>query len=287
MSELHKNRLYGLGWKILLLQNLILLIPLLVCIPIISGEVTQFLFSLGIEEYGSHIVNYIFNFALILDLIAISLISLSVLIFFQPQKEDYDYRKKELYIPMLGFLWVLLSILWRFPFLIGGGFDLGLNMESFWRIENNQFYMNLLNNLLMIVVQLSGAICLFLFLNFQEKYHKPLFDSQKKDTSGDIELPSIGRIKLCGLLNIIAIVLLLLGSNLGVRNLESLETTGYRSNGIALMFGLLLKIFIIPILTIMVCWKFISLRNTDKPKPSKGEFSLEKQNSKLSLFDQI
>ncbi len=285
---MHKTRLYGLGWKILLLQNLILLIPLLVCIPLISGRIYQFLISLGIEEYGSQIINFIFNFALILDLFAISLISLSVLIFFQPQKEDYDYRNKELYIPILGFLWVLLSILWRFPFLIGGGFDLGLTMESLWRIENNRFYTNLLNNLLMIVVQLSGAICLFFFLNFQEKYHKPLFDLQKEDTIGkDIEFPSIGRINLCGLLNIIAIIFILLGSNLGVRNLESLETTGYRTNGIALMFGLFFKIFIIPILTIMVCWKFISLRNTDKPKPSKGEFSLEKQNSELSLFDQI
>lgn len=187
---------------------------------------------------------------------------------------------------MLGFLWVLLSILWRFPFLIGGGFDLGLTMGSVWSLEDNQFYVNLLNNYFMIAVMLSGAIILFFFFNFQEKYHRPIFDSQYDDTIGsDLELPSIGKINLYALLNIISVIFLLLGSNLGIRDMESLETYGNRTNGIFLFAGIFLKASIIPILAIMVCWKFISLRNTDKP--SKGEISLEKKNSELSLFDQI
>ena len=267
LSELHKNRLYGLGWKILLIQNLILLIPLTACIPIISGGVYQFLVSIGAADYESYIINYIFNFALILDLIAISLISLSVLIVFQPQKEEYDYRKKELYIPILGFLWVILSVIWRFPFLTGGGFDLGLSIGTPWKIEDNDFYMSLLNNIVMIAFQLSGAICLFFFLNFQEKYHKPLFNEKYENAvENDLELPSIGRINLYGLLNIISVVLILMGSNLMVRNLESQETYGYsRSNGFFLFFGLFFKASIIPLLAIVVCWKFISLKNSDTP----------------------
>ena len=285
LSELHKNRLYGLGWKILLIQNLILLIPLTTCIPIISDSVYQFLVSIGAADYESYIINYIFNFALILDLIAISLISLSVLLVFQSQKEEYDYRKKELYIPILGFLWVILSVIWRFPFLTGGGFDLGLGVGTLWSLEDNEFYTNLLNNIVMIVIQLSGTICLFLFLNFQEKYHKPLFDEKYEDTvENDLELPSIGRINLYGLLNIISLVFILMGSNLTIRNLEAHEVYGYpRSNALFLFFGLFFKASIIPLLSIVVCWKFISLKNFDTPL-GKGEISLEKKNTEFSRF---
>ncbi len=209
--------------------------------------------------------NYIFTFALILDIISILIISLSTFAHFRSLRNEYDFKSKEMLIPIFGFLWTSFSLLWRFPFYLEGGFDLGFNEQGFLELEENKFYGGLLNNKFMIFFQLIGTICLFFFLYFQEKYLEPVIKIKSKDIGKDIDF-GIGRATILGVINVIAVLLIFLGSNITANSQDMMDIYGVRSNGIFFLLGIIFKIVIIPLIALWVCWKIIALANVDSPK---------------------
>jgi hypothetical protein len=255
------------------------MVPLLSCLPLVSNRIYQIFSSLQINDLASIGFNYIFTFALILDLISVVIISLSSFSHFWTLRDEYDFKSKEMSIPIFGFLWVVFSLLWRFPFYLEGGFDLGFNEQGFLDLEANQFYNGLLNNQVMLFFQLFGAICLLFFLYFQEKYFEPINKIKSNDTGKDIEI-GVGRATVLGVLNVISVLSILFGSNITPNSQESMDIYGVRSNGIFFLIGIIFKIIIIPLLTLWVCWKIIAL----------GRFSASKiaeittANKKSELF---
>lgn len=254
-----------MGWKVWFIQNIILMVPLISCLPIVSNRLYQILFSLNMLELASSGFNYTFTFALILDLISVLIISLSTFTHFRSSKNGYDFRSKEMLIPIFGFLWTSFSLFWRFPFYFEGGFDLGFNEQGFLELEANKFYSGLLNNEFMIFFQLIGAICLFFFLYFQEKYLEPISKIESNVIGKDIEF-GIGRATIFGVLNLISVLLIFLGSNITANSQDMIDIYGVRSNGIFFLLGIIFKIIIIPLLALWVCWKIISLTKVTSPK---------------------
>ncbi|MHA2307251.1 MAG: hypothetical protein ACXACU_17875, partial [Candidatus Hodarchaeales archaeon] len=89
MTELHKNQLFGLGWKLWFVQNFIIMIPLVACIPVFSDNVIfGIIASVGLIDYASIIFNYIFTFALIIDLIAVLLIIAGSFSYFRSERKE-------------------------------------------------------------------------------------------------------------------------------------------------------------------------------------------------------
>ena len=253
---MYKNQLYRLGWKLWLFQNIIILIPFIACIPVVSSILFQYVVSLDMVNETSTILNYIFTFALLLDLISVLFISISSFFYLSSLKKEVDFKRKEFFIPISGFLWIIFSLLWRFPFFIRWGFDLGLTRQTYWELRNNQFYSNLLNNPLIIIFQIIGAFCLFFFLFFQEKHSETI---KRENINNDLGNIGIGRATFLGGLNIAGILFLFFGSNISSLSAESMEKWGRRPNGILLLLGILLKISVIPLIAIWTCFYFISL----------------------------
>lgn len=258
MSELNKEKLFFYGWILWLIQNIILFIPLIASFPVLNSIVLEQIINLGLERYFSTGINYIFTFALLLDLVSIFLISLGIFSYFRRQNEKFDWKCKDSYIAISGFLWVVFSLIWRFPFYLTGGFHLG-HIETFGVLDKNVFYNNLLNNQLMIIIQLFAAISLFFFLFSQEKYFKPLV--VKKDSlnfGSDLDF-MIGRETILGLINVISILFLLFGGFLTPDAQDLADTFGGNPNAIFLVIGMIFKITIVPLLVILVCLKMIGL----------------------------
>lgn len=225
--------------------------------PFIYGLISKQIVSLGLEHYFSRGFNYIFTFALLLDLISVFLISLGTFSYFRNQK-NFDLKNKDSYIPISGFLWVVFSLIWQFPFYLQGGFDLGHD-QQFFTLNKNVFYNNLLNNQLMIIIQLLAAISLFFFLTSQEKYFKPLVDKKNSQNFGsDLEF-GIGRETILGLINVISILLFFFGGFLRPGAQDLADTVGSNPNAIFLVMGVLFKITIVPLFVVLVCLKMIGL----------------------------
>lgn len=241
-----------------LIQNIILFIPLIAFLPFVYGLIRENIASIGLEQYFSTGIDYIFTFALLLDLVSVFLISLGTFSYFKHQNEKFDLKVKESYIPISGFLWVVFSLIWRFPFYLQGGFNLGHD-QQFYTPNNNLFYGSLLSNQLMIIIQLLGAISLFFFLFFQEKYFKPLVDKKNSHNFGsDLDF-GVGRETILGLINVISVLLFFFGGFLTPGAQDLADTFGSNPNAIFLVLGVLLKITIVPLLVVLVCLKMIGL----------------------------
>lgn len=226
-------------------------------------------------------LNYIFTFALLVDLFAILIISGSALGQFLTTKKETGLRSKELYIAISGFTWIALSFLWRLPFYLQGGFDLGFTQPRRWELEDNQFYYNIINNPIMLVFQVAAALGLFAFLFYQDRLFDPISD---RKFARDLDQIPIGRATIAGVLNLVGVLLFLLGSNIPLANPEVIDYTGIRPNGLLLVLGLTLKVFIIPFLVISTSLRIASLIRKSKVSPS--EMSLDRP-SKPSILEQF
>ncbi|MHA2243361.1 MAG: hypothetical protein ACXADY_00170 [Candidatus Hodarchaeales archaeon] len=258
MTKMHKNRLYRVGWKLWICQNLVILIPFIAFVPLISHRIFSFFASQQLENAAAKWLNTIFSFALLLDLISITIISTSTLLYFSNLRKEDDLIKKEFLLPLSGFLWIIFSFLWRIPFFISGGFDLGFSQSSWWLLSNNQFYTTILNNLFVLILQIFAAFCLLYFLYSQENYIEGINqESRYIDISA-----KFGRATIFGLLNVIGVLMIVLGSNIfSGRSIEMIETYGRGTSGILLLMGIMIKIPTLPILALWTSLKFLSVKN--------------------------
>ncbi|MCK4848231.1 MAG: hypothetical protein KAT16_04330 [Candidatus Heimdallarchaeota archaeon] len=245
-------------------QNLILIL-----IPIIAT-------SLSSSEFRSvnAVLDYIFTFSMILDLVAVFLIGMASLKYFLSLKEkqgERDFRSRSFYIPFTGLLWVTCSFLWRLPYYLMGGFKLGLATEmAFVNIETNPTYDNLLTNPILHLFLILGAINLFLFLYFQDKDYLETFDLAY--ITSDLGNVGFGRSTILGAVNLIGVIFLFFGSTLTTQSIEYVEKFGTNPNGSIFIIGLLFKLVLIPPLAIWTSSKFLSA-NKLKLKVEKHENS--------------
>jgi len=257
LTEMQKNRLYRVGWKLWVVQNIIIMIPFIAFIPIISSRIFSYFVRSELENVAARGLNVIFSLALLLDLVSISIISTSTLLYFSHlRKEDNLLSRKNFLLPLSGFLWIIFSCLWRIPLFISGEIDLGFSQTDYWFLEDNQFYTSLLNNPFAFILQIFGAFCFLYFLYSQEKYLETI-----NLETGYTDSVKLGRAFIFGFLNLIGILLMLLGSNIfSARSLEMIETFGRGSNGIFLLLGIMIKIPTLPILALWTSLKFLSLK---------------------------
>ncbi|MHA1541826.1 MAG: hypothetical protein ACTSQH_02485 [Candidatus Hodarchaeales archaeon] len=260
MSDLYQNRHYRLGWGLLLLQNVLIFIFPLLSTPVLSSEVFRFLALLGIIGGVNVIFDYIFTFTMILDIFAIFLISISTFKYFLSLKEkqgERDFRSRSFYVPLTGLLWVTCSFLWRLPFYLMGGFELGLaSGRSFVAIEPNPTYDNLLKNPALHLFLIIGSISLFFFLYFQDKDYLETFDLV--DMTSDVGNFGYGRSTLLGAFNLLGVIFMFFGSTLTPRSVESMELFSSNPNGFSFLIGLILKFLVVPPLAIWTSLKFLS-----------------------------
>ena len=198
-------------------------------------------------------LNMLFTFTLILDLISVALISLGLAIYFWNLLHQNKSTREQFLMPLSGYLWIILTVLWRAPFFFLWGFELGFAQVKYveFLVEDYAIYNHFFNNPFLYVVLILGASCLFVFLYLHEK-HTPLLISA--EFAND---KNIGRATIFGALNIIGIVLLFFGSNImSRRSLEDLETLGRGTNGIFLLSGMFIKMFAAPLLGILAGLKF-------------------------------
>jgi hypothetical protein len=260
LSELYQDRHYRLGWKLLLLQNLIIFVFPLLATPIISSEVFRFLAGVNIISGVNTVFDYIFTFAMITDIAAILLISLGAFKYFISLKEkqgERNFRSRSFYVPLTGFIWVTCSFLWRLPFYFNGGFYLGLaSGRSFIVIEPNPTYDNLLKNPILHLFLILGSISLFFFLYFQDKDYLDTFDLV--DTSSDMGNFGYGRSTILGAANLLGVIFIFFGSTLTPRSVEYMELFSSNYNGFSFLIGLILKFVVVPPIAIWTSLRFIS-----------------------------
>lgn len=256
---MHEDRWYRIGWKLWVCQNLIILIPFIAFIPFISHTIFSYFASRQLENAIAKAFNSIFSLALLLDLISISIISTSTLLYLSYLGKGNNLSRKEFLLPLSGFLWVIFSCLWRIPFFILGEFDLGFRKADWWFLEDNQFYTTLLNDPLFLILQLFGAFCFLYFLYFQEN-HLETINQEERDVDS-----VIGRATIFGLLNVIGVLLMLLGSNIfSPRSSEMIETFGRGTSGFFLLAGIIIKMPTLPILALWTSRKFLSFKKLPK-----------------------
>ncbi len=238
---------------------MIFIFPLLAT-PRLAEEVFRFLAVWDVIRGVNTALDYVFTFALILDLFAIFLISVSTLKYFLSLKktEGYrDFRSRSFYIPLTGLLWVTFSFLWRLPFYFMGGFELGLaSGRALVNIEPNPTYDNLLKNPILHLFLILGAISFFFFLYFQDKDYLETFDLD--DITSDVGNFGYGRSTILGAVNILGVIFIFLGSTLTPRSVENMELFGSNPNGLSFLIGLILKFIIVPPLAIWTSLRFLS-----------------------------
>lgn len=241
----------------------------------ISPRIFLFFSSRQLENAAARGLNTIFSLALLLDLISISIISTSMLLYFLNLRKEDDLIRKEFLLPLSGFLWIIFSFMWRIPFFLSWGFDLGFTQTDYWFLADNKFYTNLLNNLFVLILQISGAFCFLYFLYSQEKYIETInLETRNTDSF------KFGRATIFGLLNVIGVLLIVLGSNIfSSRSLEMIETYGRGTGGILLLMGIMIKIPTLPILALWTSLKFLSLKKLP-------EISVDKE-PEFTILDQI
>ena len=257
---MYQNRYYRLGWKLWLIQNLIIFIFPLLSTPFLSSEIFQLFYVLDIIRGVNRVFDYIFTFAMVLDLVAIFLISMGALKFFlslKTKQGERNFRGKEFYIPLAGILWVTFSFLWRLPFYFMGGFELGLaSGRSFVVIEPNPTYDMLLKNPFLHLFLILGSICLFFFLYFQDKDFMETFDME--ETASDIGNFGFGRSTILGGLNILGVIFMFFGSTLTPRSVEYMGLFSSNPNGFSFLIGLILKFIVVPPFVVWTSCKFLS-----------------------------
>ncbi|MFW9904758.1 MAG: hypothetical protein ACFFFH_10530, partial [Candidatus Thorarchaeota archaeon] len=149
------------GWHLWYIQNLFLLIISILLVPNI---ILTILFAL-IGVFLGNILNMIFSISMVLDLIAITIISISFII-----ESKINGKTKELLIGISGFLWLLCSLIWRVPYFLSDRLGLALALTT-----EKVTFLNL-NDSLFVFPIILGSFSLISFLLLlrsllSDKYH--------------------------------------------------------------------------------------------------------------------
>ena len=266
MKGLLDDRLYRLGWKTWVLQNIILLVPFISCIPVVSSMLYRYFVQMNLTHEINTILSAIFAFTLIVDLIPLSLITYSTYKYFKGMKGPFKL-KEEFLIPLSGFVWIFSSILWRLPFFLFYGFDLGLTRYGLTlELEDNQFLFNIVYNHFIHIFQIIGAVALLLFLYLQGKYFKPIIDY---NDDSDLSTLGVGVETFLGIFNVIGVLFLSFESimdTLAGRTSIMDIIMDTNPTGILFVIGAIFKVFFVPLLVILTSRKMLNLINLRDPE---------------------
>jgi len=246
-----KSSFYKLGWTLWIFQNMLLIVPF------IAFFIDYFssIFESRLEFIIDTGLNILFTFTLLIDIVSVFLISLGLTIYFWNLQKENKSTREQFLMPLSGYLWIVLTVLWRAPFFFLWGFELGFAQVKYveFLVEDYAIYNHFFNNPFLYIILIIGASCLFVFLYLHEKHAQLLINVEF------INERYIGRGTIFGALNILGIVLLFFGSNImPQRSLEDLETLGRGTSGIFLLSGMFVKIFFTPLLGILTAIKFRS-----------------------------
>lgn len=159
-----RSRLYLRIWYLWFGQNLLLFLSTFLFIG-------SYLF-LAIESYLYISLRFILNvtifIALLLDLVVIVVITFISFLDGQNALKKSHNEKLPFIITGCGFMWILTSLLWRFPFYLRGPFDFVFDPSgSFLQVLHGG------NDEWFFLFFLSGSIFLFFFLALQDRYSFP------------------------------------------------------------------------------------------------------------------
>ena len=246
---------------------------MLLIIPFIAFFIDYFssVFESSMEFIIDAGLNILFTFTLLVDLISVLLISLGLAIYFLNLQKKNESTREQFLMPLSGYLWIILTVLWRAPFFFLWGFDLGFAQVKYveFLVEDYAIYNHFFNNPFLYIVLILGASCLFVFLYLHEKNTQLLINAEFANER------HIGRGTIYGALNILGIVLLFFGSNvMSRRTLEDLETLGRGTNGIFLLSGMFIKIFFAPLMGILAGLKFRTFQKVPKITVQKDPQSI-------------
>lgn len=263
------------GWRIWYFQNVLLIIPLILFIP-------NYFSKSGVGEvnvFGA-IINIFFYIALILDLLSVLLISISIVIEYYSRKKE-NYSLLILFIPFLGFLWVLLGLFWRLPFYSQGPFDFGFGFRRSIRPSNTSIYSNLIYDPLIVVLLISGSFLLFLFLFLQDNF---LLFGQSPEPK---RLISINIGAFFGLANCFSNFLLLIIMISGL-DLDYAHNTALLffspSMGLLLLICLISQLLVVPLLGMRTARKYISCMGKKTPLVEHSSSISNSKESNIKWF---
>lgn len=174
LMGINRSKLYARSWYLWFGQNLLLFLSTFLFIG------TYFSLLVPDEAFLYHSLSSILNvtvfIALSLDLVVIAVITfISFLEGLNALKKSQN-EKLPFIITGCGFMWIVTSLLWRFPFYLRGPLDFGFEaigpftLVLHYDIHGGWFFLFFI----------SGSIFLFFFLVLQDKYFLPSGSSGRK-----------------------------------------------------------------------------------------------------------
>jgi hypothetical protein len=174
------------GWHIWYFQNVLILVTVLFILPNLFLTII-FLWQLG--SLLASIMNTFFFIALILDITVVIIISFSFLMEYFDSKHDLSWIV--LLLPICGFVWVGLSLIWRFPYYIQGPLNFGFGMKININPAYSLIFIRLEQEPSSLLILITGSLVFLSFLILQDfLFSKKLqLNAQSIDK---ISFPNIG-----------------------------------------------------------------------------------------------
>ncbi|MHA2248203.1 MAG: hypothetical protein ACXADY_24855 [Candidatus Hodarchaeales archaeon] len=243
-------RLRTSGWRLLYFQNILIVIAALLLFP----QFVLFFLSWRIGDVFGGIVNLIFTFAIILDLVAIFLICIGWIIWIYYSRPDQSVMKLSVIIFIFGLVWIVFSLLWRIPFFVNGPYNIGFafkhsNME-------NHLAAILPSDPILVSNLILTSIILLLFLYLNDIL---IFSSNNSFSSNSFKNINIG--SFYGIFNLLGAVLALYFITSSIIS-EGPEPTAPLWLG---QVGIIFKLILTPLLGMRASRKYLTyLMHEDK-----------------------
>ena len=232
------------SWRILYFQNLLIVLATLLFLP----QFILLFLSWQIAYIFGGIINLIFTFAILLDLIAILLLCISSGVSsYYSEKKQSAWSRIAIFF---GLLWVGLSLLWRSPLYNNGPYDIGFTIRRIAGSEFSEFIDSyFVNNVTSMFLFLIANLVFLAFL-----YSNDML-TFSKNTELRIDLAKINLGSFYGLTNLIGCLLLLLF----LSSSETIVTNVNPSGSLWLaQLGMIIKLIVTPILGMHASKKYLA-----------------------------
>lgn len=249
LKELINDRIFRVGWILWVVQAVFVIFPIVYDIPIITSVVYQFFDQTNSLSILYYIRYSVFVYSLRLDLIALFLICFSIVRYFWKKNEgEIDLKSLNFFLPLSGFLWIISTVLWRFP------------LFSIWDYESILIWQNRYIFVYTIeLLQIVAAIFLLIFFVLLANYLLPIVEYNR-----DLDNYGFGKEKILGILNFSNVFILFT-----------------RAEPFYILI-VVIKFVIVPIFVILTCQKMLSLRNKSYPE---DEFITEIRSTSQFKFE--
>ncbi len=155
MFRLIEARIYG--WRILYVQNILMIIITLFFVPQV---VLLLLFLWETANIIGGILNLLFTFAILLDLLAISLICIGTGAIYYSKEKSSQWT---IITIVTGIIWVGMSLLWRMNLYRNNPYNIGFAIRSF-NVLLNYDLINVISNDIYAIIFLFSSLMFIAFL---------------------------------------------------------------------------------------------------------------------------